>query len=603
MRTPSVSLKALLLIGLTLIAYLSALHNGFVWDDDAWLMKNQTLYGWSGLHELWFNPLALQQYYPITGTAFWIEYQLWRFDPFGYHAVNVFLHALNAVLFALVLRKLRLPAPWFAAAIFAVHPVMVESVAWITEIKNTLSTAFFLGSVLTYLRFENLEERETPREWKWLGVSLLLFLCALLGKSVTCTLPVVLGIIIWWKRPRLRAADFIPLVPYFFLAIPLALLTAWLEAHHVGAAGPEWVLSGMHRVMLAGHAVCFYFAKLIWPANLTFIYPRWRFESAWFLLFPAIALGGLALLWTLRRRIGKGPFAAAAAFIVTLGPILGFVNCYAFQFSYVADHWQYLASLSLISLVAAIPLAFPNRRLVVLGLPLFLLAFLTWRQCPIYRNVETLWRDTLAENPECWLAHHNLGVLLLSRNCYSEAEEHLRAAIDLRGNYYEAENNLGQCLMMQNRLDEAGQHIDRSLALNSGYAASRWNKALLCERQGKKEEAYAIAQAGLTQSSICLDGLNSFAWLLATAVNSDIRDAASAEQFARRGCQLTHYVNPYFLDTLAASCAAQGRYDEARQLANRALIIASSLENAELERGIARRLKLYESNKAYADRG
>ena len=332
MRTLSVSTKALLLIGLTLLAYLPALHNGFIWDDDAWLMKNQTLFGWSGLHELWFNPLALQQYYPITGIVFWIEYQVWRFDPFGYHTVNVLLHALNAVLFALVLRKLRLPAPWFAAAIFAVHPVMVESVAWITEIKNTLSTAFFLGSILTYLRFESLEEDETPRDWKWFGISLVLFLCALLSKSVTCTLPVVLAILIWWKRPRLRPADFIPLVPYLFLAIPLALLTAWLEAHHVGATGPEWTLSGMQRVMLAGRVVCFYFAKVVWPANLAFIYPRWRLENAWFFLFPTIVLGGLGLLWTLRRRIGKGPFVAVAAFIITLGPILGFMNCYAFQF-------------------------------------------------------------------------------------------------------------------------------------------------------------------------------------------------------------------------------------------------------------------------------
>src|SRR5262249_46893629 len=259
----------------------------------------------------WFNPLALQQYYPIAGTVFWIEYQLWGFVPFGYHAVNVLLHALNAVLFALVLRKLRLPAPWFAAAIFAVHPVMVESVAWITEIKNTLSTAFFLGSVLAYLQFENLEERETPRECKWLAVSLVLFLCALLSKSITCTLPVVLAILIWWKRPRLRPADVIPLVPYFFLAIPLGLLTAWLEAHHVGATGPEWTLSGMQRAMLAGQVVCFYFVKLVWPGNFAFIYPRWRLENG--LLFSATVLGGLALLWALRRRIGKGPLAAVAA--------------------------------------------------------------------------------------------------------------------------------------------------------------------------------------------------------------------------------------------------------------------------------------------------
>ncbi len=594
-------------MGITFLAYLPALHNGFIWDDDAWLMKNRTLYGWRGLHELWFNPLALQQYYPITGTVFWIEYQLWRFVPFGYHAVNVFLHAWNAVLFALVLRKLRLPAPWFAAAIFAVHPVMVESVAWITEMKNTLSTAFFLGSVLTYLRFENLEERETPRDWKWFGFSLLLFLCALLSKSVTCTLPVVLATLIWWKRRRLRFADFIPLFPYFLLAIPLGLLTAWLEAHHVGATGPEWTLSEAQRAMLAGRVVCFYFSKLVWPANLAFIYPRWRLENGSFLLFAGTVIGGLVVLWTLRRRIGKGPFAAAAAFVVTLGPILGFVNCYAFQFSYVADHWQYLASLCLISLAGAIggrlKLTNPVARFAGLGIPIVILGLLTWRQCPVYQNVETLWRDTLAKNPDCWLAHHNLGVVLQTQSHFSEAEVHFESALQLRPDYYEAENNLGESLLMQGNLNEAEKHIDRSIALNPGYAASRWNKALLCVQQRKKEEAYAIAQEGLAQSSVYLDGLNTFARFLAITADSDVRDPQMAELLARRGCELTHYFNPYFLDTLAAACAAQGRYLEARQLASRALGIASTLENDALKREIAGRLKRYKSNKEYADQG
>ena len=600
---PKLSLfsKALLLVCLTFAAYLPALHNGFIWDDDAWLMKNQTLYGWKGLHELWFNPLALQQYYPITGTAFWIEYQLRGFDPLGYHAVNVLLHAANAVLFALVLRKLRLPAPWFAAAIFAVHPVMVESVAWITEIKNTLSTAFFLGSVLAYLRFENPAESEPSREWKWFGFSLVLFLCALLSKSVTCTLPVVLAILIWWKRPRLRPGDVIPLVPYFFLALPLALLTAWLEGHHVGAIGPEWTLSGMQRVTLAGRIVCFYFAKIVWPADLAFIYPRWRLENAWFFLFPAAVLGTLALLWTLRRRIGKGPFAAVASFIVTLGPILGFMNCYAFQFSYIADHWQYLASLCLISLAAVIggKLHLTNRttRSATLGIIVFVLGLLTWQRSAIYQNVETLWRDTLAKNPNCWLAHHNLGVELQTKNRFSEAEAHFRSALQLRPDYYEAENNLGESLLMQGRLEEAEEHIDRSIALNPGYAASRWNKALLYARERKKAKAYEIVRDGLAQSSVYLDGLNTFARLLVTTDDSNVRDPQIAELLARRGCELTHYFNPYFLDTLAAACAAQGRYLEACQFASRALTIAWSVENDELEREIAARLKFYRSNK------
>jgi protein O-mannosyl-transferase len=191
--------KAAFLVALTGLAYLPALRNGFIWDDDAWLMHNRTLDGVTGLYRLWFDLLALQQYYPITGMAFWIQYQLWGFHPFGYHAVNVALHALNAVLFWFVLRKLGLRGAWFAAAVFAVHPVMVESVAWITEIKNLLSPAFFLGSVLAYLNFENLERRDLPRRDGWFFLSLLLFICALLSKSVTCSLQVVLAILIWWN--------------------------------------------------------------------------------------------------------------------------------------------------------------------------------------------------------------------------------------------------------------------------------------------------------------------------------------------------------------------------------------------------------------------
>ena len=166
-----------------------------------------------------------------------------------------------------------------------------------------------------------------------------------------------------------------------------------------------------------------------------------------------------------------------AAFMVTLGPILGFMNCYAFQFSYVADHWQYLASLCLISLAAAIDgrLHLTNQiaRFAVLGIPIFVLGLLAWRQCPVYRNVETLWRDTLAKNPDCWLAHHNLGVVLQAQNHFSEAETHFRSALQLRPDYYEAENNLGESLLMQDRINEAQEHIDRSIALNPGYAASR----------------------------------------------------------------------------------------------------------------------------------
>ena len=595
--------KAAFLAALTVLAYLPALRNGFIWDDDAWLMHNRTLEGLTGLSRLWFDLLALQQYYPITGTAFWIQYQLWGFHPFGYHSVNVALHTLNAVLFWLVLRKLGLRGAWFAAAVFAVHPVMVESVAWVTEIKNLLSTAFFLGSVLAYLNFENLERRDLPRRGKWFVLSLLFFVCALLSKSVTCSLPVVLALLIWWKRERIRPADFRPLLPYFLVGLPIGLLTAWLEVHHVGAAGVSFELEFYQRCIVAGRAIVFYFFKLVWPNDLTFIYPRWQVSSPWLLFVPAFVALCLFTLWFLRKRIGKGPLAAAAFFVITLGPIIGFFNGYAFQFSFVADHWQYLSSLGVIALASAFPnlLSEVSRhvRSAILGFVLVALSLLTARQSFIYESKETVWSDTLVKNPQCWLAHNNLGVDLMERGVSRGAEEHYRAAVRLNPRYYEAENNLGEALLARNQVEEAAQHINRSIEINPTYAASHWNQAVVLARQAKSDEAYKIVDQGLQQRPIYLSGVNAFAWLLATSPDGRVREPRGAEELARRCCEATGYANPRFLDTLAVAYANQNQFGRATETASRAVDHAARLGQATLACEITRRLELYKTGRGY----
>jgi protein O-mannosyl-transferase len=600
LRTSS---KVTFLVALTVLAYLPALRNGFIWDDDAWLMHNRTLEGVNGLYRLWFDLLALQQYYPITGTAFWIQYQLWGFHPFGYHTVNVALHALNAVVFWFVLRKLGLRGAWFAAAVFAVHPIMVESVAWVTEIKNLLSTAFFLGSILAYLNFETVETRDLPRRGNWFVLSLLFFICALLSKSVTCSLPVVLAILIWWKRERIRPADFRPLLPFFLIALPMGLLTAWLEVHHVGASGASFNLEVYQRCIVAGRAILFYFFKLIWPNDLTFIYPRWQVTSPWLLLVPAFVALCLLALWFLRKTIGKGPFVAAAFFVVTLGPILGFFNGYAMQFSFVADHWQYLSSLGVIALASALPNTFSgvncHVRNVALGFVLVTLALLTARQSFIYDSNDTLWRDTLIKNPNCWLAHNNLGVDLTERGLLGEAEEHYRAAVRLNPRYYEAENNLGEALLARNQVEEAARHINRSIEINPTYAASHWNQALVLARQAKSDEAYEIVDQGLQQRPIYLAGVNAFAWVLATSPDERVRKPRGAEELARRCCEATGYANPRFLDTLAAAYASQNQFDRAAETASQAVDYAAQLGQATLACEITRRLELYKTGKGY----
>jgi hypothetical protein len=272
---------ALALLVLVLLAYTPALDAGFVWDDDDYVTANVTLRSVTGLARIWVEPGAVPQYYPMAFTSLWLDYRLWGMRPFGYHLVNVLLHGLNAVLLWRLLVMLAVPGAWLAAAVFAVHPVHVESVAWVTERKNVLSGAFYLGAFLAYLRFAPPGGRGAgPVAWRAYAAALALFVLAMLSKTVTCTLPAALLIVLWWKRPRLAARDVLPLLPFFALGLGLSLVTIWMEKHHVGAQGADWALSAVDRCLIAARALWFYLGKLVWPAPLVFNYPRWRSSSS-----------------------------------------------------------------------------------------------------------------------------------------------------------------------------------------------------------------------------------------------------------------------------------------------------------------------------------
>jgi len=337
-------LLALVLVIVTFVVYQPIWRAGFIWDDNPHVTENVNLRSVHGLYRIWSEPKASQQYYPLQLTAYWIEYHLWGLRPFGYHLVNVLVHALNALLLWKVLRRLDVAGAWVAAAIFAVHPVQVESVAWISELKNLLSAMFYLLALLAYLRFRPLPGAgQSGSEYRgFYALAIILFLCALLSKTVACSLPAVLLVLIWWKNGRITARDIWPLAPMFVLGAGLGLMTAWLERHHVGAEGTEWSLSLLQRCLLAGRVLWFYMGKLVWPHPLIFIYSRWEIDARvwWQYLFPAAALALLAGLWFLRTRIGRGPFATALCFAAILGPALGFFDIYPFRYSYVADHFQ-----------------------------------------------------------------------------------------------------------------------------------------------------------------------------------------------------------------------------------------------------------------------
>ena len=482
----------------TLIAYLPALHGALLWDDDHHL-TSPDLQSLRGLWRIWFDLGATQQYYPLLHSAFWIEHRIWGDSVLGYHMATVLLHATAAFLLIAILRRLSLPGARIAGFIFALHPVCVESVAWISEQKSTLSGVLYFCSALAYLHFD-----QTRRKRKYL-LATGLFVLALLSKTVTATLPAALLVVLWWQRGRVDwRRDARPLLPWLALGACAGIFTAWMERTSIGAQGPDFALALAARFLLAGRAICFYTGKLLWPADLMFTYPRWTLDARewWQYLFPA-GVVAVAIALSLAARRHRGPLAGFLFFAGTLFPVLGFLNVYPFPFSFVADHFQYLACLGII-VPAASGLAMAARR-VWPGpsrLPricasvafLAVLGILTWRQSVMYRDAETLYRTTLARNPASWMARQNLCAMLVPRpGGLAEAIAQCEAALRIKPNYAEAHNNLGTAwAQMPDRLADAIAEFRAALAAKPEFAEAHFNLAnALAQTRGRQFEAIA----------------------------------------------------------------------------------------------------------------
>ena len=596
---------AALVVGATSAAYLPALKAGFIWNDSDYVTAPE-LRSLDGLARIWFELGATEQYYPLLHSAFWVEHRLWGDAALGYHLVNLLLHASSACLLALFLRRLlaaetapprdlahpasqpnepaggqdraatasngtkadgaartaaRPPGvgpmeptyagrEWLAAALFALHPVGVASVAWISEQKNTLSTLFYLAAALAYLRFA-----EKPAARQYLLASAM-FAAALLTKTATATLPAALLVVFWWRRGRLEwKRDVQPLLPWLVLGAAAGIFTSWVEGHHlsgrgIGAEGAEFDLTWTGRALLAGRAIWFYLGSLAWPFDLNFIYPRWTIDATvwWQWLFPLAVVAVTVGLWTLRRR-DRTPLAVFLLFAGTLFPALGFVNLYGALYSRVWDHWQYLADLAPLALAGAVlaragartgprfRLAGPAlARAAAAGLGMalcVLLGVLTWRRCGDFRDNETLYRATLARNPDCWMAQNNLGEILartpeglpealehyaaavrlnpgraeLHCNLASafakagrlaEAVDEFRSALRLAPDYQMAHNKLGNTLArMDDRLPEAISHLKEALRLDPTVPDVQNNLGIALLMAGRTQEAIAHFEAAL----------------------------------------------------------------------------------------------------------
>jgi len=506
--------RGLLIFLATLFSHWQAIGGGFIWDDDAHITR-MNLRSLQGLWDIWFKLGATQQYYPLVHSFFWFEQAFWGDVPAYYHITNIILHTVVVFLLVTVLRLLEIPGAWVAGFIFALHPVHVESVAWITEQKNTISAIFYLFTLFYYIKFDE------DRRQKHYAIAVGFFVLALLSKTVTATLPAALLVVFWWKRGNLSLRrDVVPLLPFFILGISGGIFTAWVERVYIGAQGADYLsavqLTPLTRCLLAGHVILFYLSKLIWPINLVFIYEHWTISATnpfdYIYTIAVIAIIIFLIRFSSFRAnrkpsdtFSRAPLAGFFFFCGTLFPVLGFANVYPFMFSYVADHFQYLASLGIIVPVASFltlwveSLEHDHRGLgaALGGVSLALLGFLSWSQCSMYADAQTLYRVTIERNPSCWMAHNNLGAILLNQgDKVPEAQAQFQAALSIRPGYPDARSNMCSVLIRTGKFKEAQENGEEAVRLRPTSPENHNNLGIALMNQGKMQaaiEQYQIA--------------------------------------------------------------------------------------------------------------
>ncbi|MGH7951101.1 MAG: tetratricopeptide repeat protein [Limisphaerales bacterium] len=480
------ALLGALFVALILAVYWPAVRGGFIWDDDAYVTNNPLLTAPDGWQRIWFSAERQSQFFPLVFTTLRLEYALWGLNPLGYHLVNVLLHAANAMLVWIVLRKLAVPGAWIAAALFAFHPVQVESVAWVTELKNTQSTLFYLLALLLWMRFL----RPDPTlQWKYYWLTLLFYVLALLSKTTACTLPAALLLVLWIRGEQIERRRVIQILPFLVLGMAAGLVSIWWESYlgnyreNVGQT-----LTLVQRTLVATHALWFYAGKLAWPTDLTFSYPHWQVSvgNPVNYLWLTGCLVVTFALWHWRKTVGRRVIGAVIFFVATLSPLLGFIPLYTFRYSYVADHYQYMAGIGLLALAAAglnrIPRVFSVALLAALGV-------LTWRQTHIYRDQTILWQDTLTKNPDSWMAHNNLGTIFKNKGEFDQAIHQYQETIRLKPDFAQGHYNLGIVLFKKGREDKAIAQFQEAIRLDPHDSRAYYNYAVALDGKGRDDEA------------------------------------------------------------------------------------------------------------------
>lgn len=487
-HTPALDMfaQAFVILLAVLVVYIPAMTANFIWDDDQLLTVNPAIPSPSGLYEFWFAPKTAD-YFPLTSSVLWLEYRLWGRawetpDVLnGYHIVNILLHALAAMTLWRVLLRLAIPGAWLAALIFAVHPICVESVAWVSELKNTLSQIFFFLTLIAFFDFEKSENQK-------LYIRSVIFFClSLLAKTSVVMMPFVLLLAAWWQRGKIERKDIMRTIPFFAAAFVLGVVTIYFQ--YGRAIGQEVIPIGgfMSRLANAGMAVWFYLGKMLWPLDLLVIYPRWNIQppALWEFWGCAALVAGVALCWRYRNGWGKNVLFGFGYFVLTILPAIGFLKMSYMRLTLVADHFQYLSMVGVIALLVGTA-TFYYRKAGTELRPLFISAavvivvgfsWLTWNQASIYRGEETLWANTLRKNSDSWQAHNHYGAVLYQKGQVDEAMFHFSEAVRLKPENPESHNNYGLALTMKKREEEGIAQYREAVRIKGDEPAMRTNLA------------------------------------------------------------------------------------------------------------------------------
>jgi len=542
-------LWGLVLLGAIALVYWPAGQGGFIWDDDEYVTNNALLQSWDGLRRIWFTQESPSQYFPLTYTVFFIERWFWGLNAGGYHWLNILLHGGNALLVWRLLQRLAVPGAWLGAALFALHPVQVETVAWVTELKSVMSLSWMLLALLGWVEY--VEDSQKHRRWYWWAI--ICYTLGLLSKTTACTLPAALVLILWLKGKPLGWRRWMGILPFVALGIGMGLVTVWWERYHQGTQGREFSMGLLERVLVAGRAVWFYLGKLIWPADLMFSYPRWKIdpsdplEYGW--LAGLVVLAGV--IYGLRRRLGRGPEVGMIYYVATLSPLLGLIMLYTFRYTFVADHYQYAACVGPLGLVGAgwaVGLRKrPELRAVMGGTLVLLLGILSWRQCGMYHDQETLWLTTLKKNPTSWMAYDNLAMYYFQQGKKTDAIAAWRKSLDLRPDDEGTRLNLGGAFLQSRQIDQAQEQYQKALAINP------------------------------TNEMIC----NNLGYTFAAQQRFD-----EAVKYYRQAIQLKpDFVSPYY--NLGNALAAEGQWNQAIESYRKALQLQSNHVPSHVHLGMA----------------